>query len=311
MKTMVLATALALLSVTVAHAADCAKADGDLARAICNSAELTKADAATDVAYKAALKAVGPKMAKVLKASTAAWDDNRYEDCEDTSDDEPKPEDVVACLIADAHDHTAYLTGMPLDGPGYGEAMLPQVMTGADGVFEEYMRFTAPKSAASKAFNAALDKLIKDTRLAKTEDHVSDWLSMQLTYASPELISVNFDLSKEEGFAHPMMSDLAVNIDGKTGKEFLIADLLDDAGIKTIEDNCAGQLKDYIAAGTEGSDVRAENVKGIAGTLSAWSFGAKEATLHYTEYDADAYHACTIGYDVLKPLAKASFPLPR
>lgn len=310
MKTMLLATALALLSATVAQAADCSKADDDIGRAICNSAELTKADAATVVAYQAALKAIGPKMAKVLKADNASWEETRYEDCVGgEGDDVAKPEDAVQCLIDDAHRRTSYLAGTPVAGPGFGEAMIPQVMAGADDVYDEYDRFTTPKSDAAKAFNAALDKLVKNTRMAKTSDRVSDWLQMQLTYASPDLISADFDLSQEEGYAHAMMGNQAINIDGKTGKALKLADLLDDAGIKAIEDNCAGQLKDYIADG-EGADVRAGNVKGMVDDLISWSFGATAATLHYTEYGDDPYHTCTIGYDVLKPLAKASFPLP-
>ena len=310
MKTALLGVCLALLSVTAAQAIDCAKADNDLDHAICDNPDLLKADDAMNAAYQSALKAIGPKMAKVLKADAVEWAEYRYEDCAGNSDDVAKPEEIATCLTTDTQKRVSYLSGMPYEGPGIGEAMLPQVRTGADDVFNEYLRFTTPKSPTAKAFNAALDKDLKGIRVAKTTDHVSDYFQLQLYYASPDLISADIDQSLEEGYAHPIMSNYSINLDGKTGKELAIADLLDDAGIKAIEANCADQLKDYIAAGGEGSDVRADNVKGMVDSLTTWTFGATKATLQYVEYDADAYHTCFIGYDALKPLAKPSFPLP-
>lgn len=311
MKIMLLAAGLALLSVSAAQAIDCTKAATDLDYAICRSPDLTKADDAMNAAYQAALKAVGPKMAKVLKADAVAWAGSRYDNCTiDTNGDPAKQEDIPACLLTDTQKRTAYLTGTPLAGPGFGETLIPQSMAGADQVYDEYLRFATPRSAAAKAFNAAVDKWVKNTRMAKTSDQVSDWLQLELDYASPALISADLDLSQEAGYAHAMMSNQAINIDGRTGRELELADLLDGAGTKSIETNCADQLKDYIAAGEEGSDQRAENIKDMVDDLSSWSFGAGAATLHFTEYGDDPYHICTIGYGVLRPLAKASFPLP-
>ena len=312
MKIILAALSLALLSATAAQAIDCAKASTDLEHAICNSPDLLKADDAMNAAYQSALKAVGPKMTKALKADAANWAEYRYDNCAmDEAGDPSKPEDIMSCLVSDTTQRTAFLSGMPLEGPGFGEPMLPQVMTGADDIINEYSRFTAPKAVAAKAFNAAVDKELKNIRMAKSTDHVSDSFQLKLTYASPDLISANVDTDFEEGYAHPMVANFAVNLDGKTGKVLTVADALDADSLKTVEANCAEQEKDYISAGEEGADVRGDNIKSMVDDLKFWTFGAKAATLQYAEYGLDSYPTCTLGYDVLKPLMKASFPLPQ
>ena len=311
MKIMLVAAGFALLSATAAQAIDCAKASTDLEHAICNSPDLLKADDAMNAAYQSALKAVGPKMSKALKTDAAAWAEYRYQDCQlDESGDPSKPEEVLACLISDTQHRTAFLSGMPLEGPGFGEAMLPQVMVGGDDIINEYLRFAAPKAPAAKAFNAALDKDLKTVRMAKSTDHVSDSFKLKLAYASSELISANVDTDYEEGYAHPMVANYAINIDGKSGKVLTMADALDADGLKSIEAECAKQTDYYIAANEMGADVRADNIKSMVDDLKFWTFGATSANLQFAEYGMDSYPSCTLGYDMLKPLMKPSFPLP-
>jgi len=311
MKIMLLAASLVLFGATSAQAIDCTKATTDLDHAICNTPELLKADDAMNAAYQSALKAVGLKMTKALKADAANWADTRYDNCAmDEAGDPSNPDDIISCLIGDTQHRTAFLSGLPLEGPGFGEPMLPQVMTGADDITNEFLRFTAPKAPAAKAFNAVLDKELKDVRMAKSTDHMSDWFQLKLNYASPDLISANIDTDFEEGFAHPMVSNYAINIDGRTGKVLTMADALDAAGLRAIEANCADQTKDYISATEEGGDVRADKIKSMVEDLRFWTFGATSATLQYAEYGLDSYPTCTLSYGVLKPLMKASFPLP-
>jgi uncharacterized protein YecT (DUF1311 family) len=312
MKIILAALSIALLSATAAQAIDCAKASTDLEHAICNSPDLLKADDALNAAYQSALKAVGPKMTKALKADAAGWAEYRYDNCAmDEAGDPSKPEDILSCLISDTQTRTAFLSGMPAAGPGFGEPMSPQVMTGADDIINEYLRFAAPKAPAAKAFNAALDKELKTVRMAKSTDHISDSFQLKLAYASPDLISANIDSDYEEGYAHPMVANYAINIDGKSGKVLTMADALDADGLKTVEANCAEQDKDYISVGEEGSDVRADNIKSMVDDLKFWTFGATSAKLEFAEYGDDTYPSCTLGYDVLKPLMKATFPLPQ
>lgn len=58
----------------------------------------------------------------------------------------------------------------------------------------------------------------------------------------------------------------------------------------------------------------AKNVKEATSDLAAWSFETNQAVVTYSPYAvgsyAEGYYSCKIGYDRLRPLAKASFPLP-
>jgi hypothetical protein len=108
-----------------------------------------------------------------------------------------------------------------------------------------------------------------------------------------------------------MVANFAINLDGKTGKALTMADALDADGLKAVEVNCAEQEKDYISASEAGGDVRADNIKSMVDDLKFWTFGATAANLQFAEYGDDSYPSCTLGYDVLKPVMKSSFPLPQ
>jgi uncharacterized protein YecT (DUF1311 family) len=312
MKTMLMGVALALLSVTAAQAIDCKKAADDLEKTICGSPDLLKADDAMNSAYADALKAVGPKVVKVLKADQQEWDQYRYEDCNQGDDEENpiKPEDLVKCLVDDTNRRVHFLMGAPDAGPGLPDVMLPQVLSGVDDVYDEYRRFTAPKTDAEKAFNAILDKQLKQLKLARKDSETSDWFQMTFVYSSPTLLSANIDLTQDQGFAHPMTSNYSINLDMTTGKPLVMADLLDKDALAKVQAECAVQMKDYIAAGEEGDDVRTQNVQDTVANLDHWTFDGSEATIRYIEYGMDNAMSCTLGYDVLKPLIKSSFPLP-
>jgi uncharacterized protein YecT (DUF1311 family) len=311
-KTIIFGAALALLSVTAAQAIDCAKAADDLEKTICGDSNLLKADDAMNRAYANALKAVGPKLAKLLKADQADWDTYRYDDCNlgDSEEDPVAPADLVKCLVEDTNKRTRFLTGAPLEGPGLSDALVPQVKTGVDDIYDDYLRFAAPKTDAEKAFNAWLDKQLKTLKFAKTEDQTSDWFQMELSYLSPTLLSANIDLTQNDGFAHPMQSNFAINLDMTTGRVLTMADLLDANALAKVQDPCVVQMKDYIAKGEEGDDIRARNIEQTVANLDHWTFGTSQATIRYIEYGMDSALTCTLTYDVLKPMVKATFPLP-
>jgi uncharacterized protein YecT (DUF1311 family) len=312
MKTILLGIALALLSVTAAQAIDCNKAKSDIEKAICASPELVGADTAMSTAYAAAIKAVGAKMAKVLKADQIDWSSQRMSWCivgDDGSD--ATPEQMTACLLRNTDTRRKFLSGLPAEGPGADEPLLPQILTGPDAMFNEYVRFSDPKSQGAKIFNKTLEIELKDIRMARDKDHMSDSFDLSLVYLSPALLSASIDVDHEEGMAHPMVSNHAINLDMQTGRPLTMDLMLDEPALATVEQNCATQLKDYIAEGEEGADVRRDNVRDVVTSLDHWTFGATRATIRYMEYGRDNPATCTIGYDVLRPLIKAGFPLPQ
>lgn len=312
MKSILLGTGLALLSVTAANAIDCTKTDVPLVTVVCNSPDAVKADDALNAAYDAALKLASPKQAKILKDDQKAWFDLVDNCVFGETDGKIDMDEAASCLTDYYLKRTAYLTGAPIEGPGFPDALMPVVYFGADGTFEHLLRFGKPKNRVEKAFNAEVDNAFKEVFVAKDEEDTSDYFDMTLPYAGPELISANVDIYLDgEKYAHPMPSNFSINVDAKTGKVLSMDDMLDKAGIRAIEDLCTGQLKDYVASDTEGADKRQGDIVSMATNLDLWSFGAKQAVLSWVDYfNQDDPPKCTVSYDVLRPLIKSGFPLP-
>jgi uncharacterized protein YecT (DUF1311 family) len=312
MKTALLGVCLALVSVTAAQAIDCANADSEMDQIVCGSPDLLEADSALNAAYQAALKAVGPKMAKVLKADQKDWLDLAGNCIDGSTDGSIDPAAATSCLTDYFNKRIAYLTGAPAEGPDGPDPLLPVVIAGLDGTFEHLLRFAKPATPGEEAFNAQVDAAFAEIFVASKDGETSDYFDMTLVYASPELISVNIDKYLDgERYIHPMPSNVSINIDMQTGKVLEMADMLDAAGLEAIKAACAAQTTDYVGDG-EGADIRRQNIDFMVEDLPHWSFRATGATLIYLDYDTqDSPPKCTIGYNVLKPLMKPSFPLPR
>jgi uncharacterized protein YecT (DUF1311 family) len=314
MKSMLFGASLVLLSVSAAGAMDCAKAATDIEKAICNSPDAVTADSDMASAYQSAIKLLPKKDVANLKADQKDWLGLRDNDCAFTSTDDDAarpatPEEMAECVVTQSKARTQYLSGTPAEGPGTGDQMVPVVLVGVDEVFNHTLRFLKPANAGEKAYNAALDKQLKDVRIATKDGDNSDTFDLTLAYASPALISARMGgvyLS-----AHYMPYDLTLNIDMAKGKRLTMKDALDAAQLTQVQSFCEKQLADFLAPGTEGADGREDWVMTMVGNFNMWSFGATQATLRYVDYDTqDAPLECTIGYDVLKPLLKAGFPLP-
>jgi len=312
MKSILLGTGLALLSVTAASALDCTNPSSPYATIVCNSPDALKADDALNAAYDAALKLSTPKQAKILKADQKDWLDLASNCVYGATDGKIDTAEAASCLTDYLVKRTAYLTGMPAEGPGSTDPLAPVVISGVDGIFEHLLRFAKPATPAEKEFNVLVDAAFKDIVVAKKDGETSDYFDMTLPYASPELISANLDIYLDgERYAHPMPSNVSINIDMRTGEVLEMADMLDAAGIAAIKTACAAQTKDYVGDG-EGADIRQQNVDVMVENLPHWSFGATGATLTFVDYDTqDEPPKCTISYELLKPLTKPSFPLPQ
>ena len=316
MRTILLGAGLALLSVTAANAIDCKKASDPLDLAICNSPEALKADDAMNAAYQAASKLSTPKDAKALKADQVNWLDLRSDcqygvDAEGNGTDATR-EQTAQCLVDYYGKRTAFLSGTPAEGPGAPGQMVPVVFSGVDEIFGHTLRFRKPATPGEIAYNTALDTELKDIHVATKDGDNSDTFDLTLAYASPALLSANVDVYLDGArFAHPMPLNFSINIDMAKGKRLIMSDMLDDSALKTIAAACEGQTKDFIGDG-EGADTRLSDVETMVEHIDHWTFGAGRATLRYLDYDTqDAPVECSVGYDMLKPLVKAGFPLPQ
>jgi hypothetical protein len=146
--------------------------------------------------------------------------------------------------------------------------------------------------------------------MSTSDDHMSDSFMLTLSYLSPTLLSAMIDTDLEDGYAHPMVSNVVINLDMATGKTLTMEQLLDTDALAKIQDECLAQTRDYVALGEEGDDVRRQQLVDTVTDLDHWAFGAKDATIRYIEYGMDNPATCTVTYDMLRPLMKSTFPLP-
>lgn len=313
MKAILFGLGLLLLGVSGASAIDCKKAATDTEIAICNSPEAIAADDALNAAYKAALKLSSAADAKALKADQRFWHENLAVDCAyDENGDAAKPEAVTPCLIEEIVTRTKFLAGQPLAGPGAPDQMVPVVGVGVDDMYNHTLRFLEPRTDGEALFNTEIDAALETIHLAQDLDDTSDSLDVTLTYASPKLLSARVELAYlGPQYAHPMPSVYGINIDLTTGRKLQMEDGFDAAAVANFVTQCEAQLVDYIAAAEEGADQRKTEVDTIASDLSYWHFGATGATAEYLDYFLESPASCEFGYEVLRPLAKVDFPLPR
>ena len=81
--------------------------------------------------------------------------------------------------------------------------------------------------------------------------------------------------------------------------------------LKQFEALCDEQMADFISAGENGADDRRGDIKRMVESLRSWTFGATSVQLAFIDQYMDDPQTCTLGYDVLRPVIKAGFPLPK
>ena len=315
MKRVVLSAGFLLLGITAAQAIDCAKAATDIETAICADPAAMTADAALNAAYQSAVKLLAPKDAKVLASDQRDWN-ALASDCLTTVDDSGNashatPHQIGACLVDRDGERTRYLSGAPPEGRGAPDPLAPVVLGAYDGPYAHVLRFVKPASAGEQAYNAALDAALKDVHPAKADGDNSDTLDETLSYASPSLISARFDGDYMHS-ASPKPYNFVLTIDLVSGRRLKTADAIDAKAAARLDQLCAAQLKDFVAAGTEGSDLRRADIKTMTGNIDFWTFGAHAAIIRFVDDQTqDDPPTCTLGYDALRPLLEPGFPLPQ
>jgi uncharacterized protein YecT (DUF1311 family) len=305
-----------LLTAATALAIDCSKASTATEKAICAAPAALQADHQMSAAFSALIRQLSAPQKKLLVANQSAWIAER-ESCTSGDDEDgaaATPAQQTVCITKLTGERRAFLAGLPAEGPGVPAAIVPVIRHGADDTFLTSLAFPAPTTPGEKLFNATLAADFAKMHAATNADDYSDNFNATLTYASPELISVNVvgaDLSPK--LAHPMPFEYNVNIDMQTGKKLTIANALDKAGIAKIQQQCMDkQLKDYLAnPDSTVSETDPDMIKVDIADLDNWSFGATEAQLDFDPMNDDPTAVCHLPYSDLSKLTKASFPLPQ
>jgi len=303
-----------LLTAPAALAIDCAKASSSVEKAICANPKAQQADDDMVAAFSNLKQSLKPADQKVLVANQASWIKSREDCTTDASGNAQADDKIAACVVAQTEARQKYLSGQPAEGPGTADAIVPVLRQGADGSFFTSVNFSDAATMAEKLVNNTLNGQMKKFHLAAKGEDYGDGFSATLAYASPALVSIAVVTDDESPkLAHPMRGGYSLNVDMQSGRELKIDDLLDKEGIAAVQQQCLGQLKDYFADtdGVVEGDQSPDLVKQDIASLKTWTFGAAAATLTFDPADSPPTGVCTIDYATLRPLAKASFPLPK
>ena len=297
-----------------AVAIDCAKATTGTEKAICADPKTRQADDDMALAFTTLKATLKPAQQKVLVANQGEWIAGRDQCADDADGQEEKDvRKISACVIAQTEARRKFLSGLPVEGPGTPDPLIPVIKEGADQSFFTSLDFVEANTPAEKRFNDTLDAELKKFHLAANADDYTDGFDVTLKYASPTLISAYLDTSDQSPkLAHPMSSAWNLNIDMTTGHELKMADALDAKSLAMVEKQCLAQLKDYLADPDQSTgDVDPALIKIDIDNLNTWSFGATQATLVFDPIDAEPNGVCKIGYADLRKIIKPGFPLPK
>lgn len=311
-----------------AHAFDCKKASTEVEKAICADPALVKLDDRMSAAYAEAKAGFEAKDQKMLARSQKRWLTWR-EGCSST-----EGETVAACIERMTATRIRQFTGAPASGPGVGGRIVPQFII-QDGTEKQYdldiavLRFLDPRSKAEKRFNAIADDISKAAKIGPHGEDTGGSVygqqdSMDISYASPRLMSVKHDFYSNEGGAHGNGGIENFNIDMKSGKILEIGDVMDEDGAGRLRKACKDQIraekirrfKDVDAEYNPDTDeffkddIIAEHVA----TLSRWTIKADEVIITFDPYAIGAYaegtYECSIPIEDVEGVALDGAPLP-
>jgi uncharacterized protein len=318
--------ALSVLA-TPANAFDCSKAASEVEKAICADPGLKSKDDAMAALY-ADVKALStPDEQKMLARSQKAWIEGRESECGGQSSG-----DIGLCIRGQLGNRIAELSVKPASGPGTASRLIPVFVMQAGGkglydIDDKLMRFVNPGSPGEKLFNAAVAKIATAAPLGpqpdhKGEDNLDSSATLELTYASPKLISVQNSYGGYEGGAHPNGGTENINIDLATGKPLSFAKLFPAAANKALTKQCRAQIvkqkQDKMEGGTydPATDdfLKDEVIAKSIGDLKRWTLKAAEAVVAFDAYEIGSYaegdYECTFAMKDLKALALPTANLP-
>lgn len=323
MSSAALAAALALAPVAAAF--DCSKASTDTEKTICADPAVKAADDEMAAAYTALMPTLKGDQPAMLKANQIAWLKLREQNCgwQETAAEKS------ACLLEFTKGRTAYLTGTPASGPGYGDSakLVPFLFSRAFGkghCSADVSVYRFPGAAAGadeKAFNSWVNEQTEGLESefgSYAEGDLPDQMtceysaSANLTYASPDLIAMNVSVYMFGGGAHGNSTASSITLDRKRGKALAFADIFTPAAAKTLTAKCAEgikaeKLKRFADSGTEAEVKKlvaddmvnyAEAIGQGVGDLANWLIYEDRADVYFPPYALGSYaegeYQCTL-----------------
>ena len=314
-----------LLSASAAHAFDCKLASTKSEKAICADPLALAADAELSKSFGDLRGRADSGQREAMMKAQQHWVAARDNECGDK-----KAAGLSACIARASRQRMLFLTATAAAGPGAPGKLAPffRIEKGGKGrtnVDIQVFKFVDPHDPSSKTFNAEVDKLMSKVPQPEADETSADnfdfSVSMELTYASPRLMSAHVATSSFLGGAHPNIETANINIDTNKGALADFNDLLDGAAAKKIYALCERQVVQQKKQNGGGASLDADALKTLRETigsvtpdLAMWSFGAEKASIVY-DSDVLGAHAegsffCDVPYATLRGLSKPAFPLP-
>ena len=310
-----------------AQAFDCAKAGTETEKLICSDNGLKQADDDLGAAWRRVRGLVDEAEFKTLRQNQRAWLKTRGARCGYGSDTER-----VACLLQQTTQRTLIIAAKAKTGPGPGADMVPfaRAQAGSRTAYEVEIagvRFADPAATGEVSFNKAVDDLVSQAPFTEkidfeTAGQLSYNQSITLEYAAPNLVSALVQTWRYDGGAHGNYVFSAINISPDAGA--LTYDKLFSPEAKAeLADACEDRLYGH---GTDRAVGKAQfkemffpepekTVLTAIGNLSAWTFGADGARVHFSPYELAPYAAgsfeCRLPLDLLRKLSNAAQHLPQ
>jgi uncharacterized protein YecT (DUF1311 family) len=310
-----------------AAAIDCRSANSETEKAICSDPKAVSADQALGKAYVELRKSLPEQEAAGLRHAQLEWIHDRDSACAAASAVKP----LSACLAEKSSERQRFLEGRPRAGDASISLFKPLFVfrPARDGVASlsiQAIKLTGEGEWQSR-LNRKIDKAIKDAMAdAETgqdnpgnKENYFVELGIDVAYASPRLISVQFEFSSFVGQAHPNYGNTNINIDPASGRELTFKDLLDEASARPVFEFCRSEVAKQKKARSDDPDHWKDDVglqETAEGTkdFSSWRFNASSVDVDYGAYGFGGYGqcmcSCTIPYSMLRPIAKREFPLP-
>lgn len=310
-----------------AQAFDCAKASTETEKLICSDRALKQADDELGEAWRKARALLGETEFKTLRQNQRTWLKTRDARCGWGSDAER-----VQCLMQQTNRRTLIIAAKAKTGPGSGADMVPfaRVQAGSKTAYEVEIagvRFAAPAAAGEVAFNKAVDDLVSQAPFTEkidfsTAGQLSYTQSTSLEYAAPNLVSALVQTWRYDGGAHGNSFFSSINVNPHTG-ELTFDKLFPPQAKAALADACETRLYSH-GADTALNQAQleemvspdyAKTILTAAGNLSAWTFNADGARIHFSPYELAPYAAgsfeCRLPLALLRDLSKAGDLLPQ
>ncbi|WP_108880450.1 lysozyme inhibitor LprI family protein [Anderseniella sp. Alg231-50] len=318
---------LLIVASSPAQAFDCAKASTETEKLICSDDGLKQADDDLGRAWRKARGLVGEAEFKLLRQNQRAWLKTRDARCGYGSDAER-----IACLAQQTTQRTLIIAAKAKTGPGSDAAMVPfaRAQAGSKTAYEVEIagvRFATPAEAGKASFNKVVDDLVSQAPFTEkidfeTAGQLSYNQSITLEYAAPNLVSALVQTWRYDGGAHGNYVFSSINVSPDTGELTYDRLFSPDAKAK-LADVCENRLYGHDTDKAVGKAQLKEmffpehekTVLTAIGNLSAWTFRADGARVHFSPYELAPYAAgsfeCRLPLAVLRKLSKAAQHLPQ